>query len=450
MVIKVQSPFKRIDKVDKEKVTIDIASPNGYRYWEQISSKLLNTINFNGIRVDTKSVEGQTLAFGKCSPVAAIIGKIAEYSMNARYGFVDKNGKEVTSRNQLTDLMSKPNLVQTWAEFIATAATFIKLHGQCYVLPIVPEGFSGKNAKAMYVIPNWMVTPNYTGTTVFATSTSDIVKDYTIQGFVRPFTPDKLLVIRDTSPNVIWGEKNKMFEGMSRLYSLGDQVNNLIAIQDALYNITTKRGALGAWVPENSSDAIGQALPMDTKDKDEILSEWDGYGLNSTQRMYRVLRIGMKWVQASMSVGDLQLFQGNDAHVQQVAMAYNMPVYLLGLKDSTFTNLEAAGKACYTSAVIPLVDNICSNLTGWFLDGGIQLKAYFDHLEIFQKSKKDEADALGSLTSALDRAFTKRIIGMQEYRDMMAAFMPNGVPFDPTNMPADLYEGQPTQTIVTQ
>jgi hypothetical protein len=247
------------------------------------------------------------------------------------------------------------------------------------------------------------------------------------------------------------GEVNQMFEGQSRLFSMSDQVNNLIAIQDALYNLTTKRGALGAWVPENSKDGMGSMIPIDDKERKEVIDSFLRYGINSNHDApFSVLRFGMKWVQAAMSIADLKLFEGNEAGIAQISMSMNVPLFLLGFKDSTFTNLEAAGKSCYTSGVIPAVNNVCQNLTTFFKCEGFSLKSFWDHLEIFQKSKKDEADALNAMTTALDKPYKSQVIGTQEYRNLIAGFMPVGAQFDPEAMPTDLFSGNATQTIVTQ
>jgi len=139
-------------------------------------------------------------------------------------------------------------------------------------------------------------------------------------------------------------------------------------------------------------------------------------------------------------VSDLKLFEGNESGIQSVAMAYNMPVYLLGLKDSTFTNLETAGKSLYSNTVIPCVDNFCQSLSGYFgLDGGVSLKAFYDHLEIFQKSKKDEADALQSMSSALDIPLKSGTITKTEFRLLWSKFMPKGYPFDPNKIAGNDY-----------
>lgn len=419
--------------------------------WREIERALQTTTGTIPTRLDLTTVEGQTMAYGRCAPVAAIVSKIAEYAQNGRYCFTDSKGQETTTKNPLTPILQRPNPMQTWSEFVASAVAFIKLNGQCYILPVTPVGMSKANAQALYVIPNWMVTPTYTGNRFFQTELKGIVRSYRVSGMARELLPQELIIVRDTMPSIINQEPEKAFEGMSRLYSLGDQVNNLIAIQDALYMLTVRRGAMGAWVPENRQDGTGVLMPLEPKERDAVIAQFQEYGINSGHKSpFMVLERTMKWVQAAMNAGDLRLFEGNEAAIGQVAMNFNVPVYLLGLKDSTFTNLETAGKHCYQSAVIPCVENLVTNINDWFGMETVTLTVYFDHLEVFQKAKKDEADALASLTSALDRPFKARVIGVSEYRNMMANFMPSGTPFDPEAMPEDLYEGQPTQTIVTQ
>jgi hypothetical protein len=259
-----------------------------------------------------------------------------------------------------------------------------------------------------------------------------------------------MLVIRDSAPAVNT-EFNRMFEGQSRLFSLGDQINNLIAIQDAMYTLTTKRGALGAWVPEMSKDGMGSLMPIDPKEKQDVIDSFLQYGINSSNSApFQVLGISMKWVQAAMNTTELKLFEGNESGIVAVAMAMNVSTSIIGIKDVKYDNQSAAEKSAYTSAVIPCVNNILQNLTSFFKCEGFSLRSFWDHLEVFQKAKKDEADALNAMTSALDKPYKARVIGMKEYRTLMANFMPVGSEFNPDSIPSDLYEGQPTQTIVTQ
>lgn len=418
--------------------------------WREIEKALRLTMGTVPNKLDLTTIEGQTVAYGRCAPVASIIGRTAEYAQNGRFAFVDTKGNETTVKTPLTDLVRKPNPLQTWSELIAAAVSFIRLNGQCYILPVSPVGFPSKTF-AIYVVPNWMVTVNYSRSQFQMSDTDTPVKSYRIRGLSREVLPSEIIIVRDTMPSIVYGEPDKVFEGTSRLYSLGDQVNNLIAIQDALYTMTTRRGAMGAWVPENRTDGTGMVLPLDPTERQAVIDNFQEYGINSGHKSpFMVLERQMKWVQAAMNITDLRLFEGNESAISQIAMAFNMPVYLLGLKDSTFTNLEAAGKSLYQSAVIPCVENICLNLNQWFKMEAVTLKVFYDHLEVFQKSKKDEADALNSLTSALDKPYKSRVIGTGEYRQMMANFMPAGVPFNPDKTPSDLYEGQPTQVVVTQ
>ena len=443
MAVRLRNPFYKslpdLDVKSGSDAITTVATLNGLKYWSGLTAQIFQTIYSTVGRLNLTTVEGQTLAFMRCAPVAAMIGRLAEYSMNGRYSFVDQNDKELNKvSNPLFDITKKPNFLQTWPQFIASVMTYIKLNGQAYVLPITPVGFDVKKARSLFVVPNWMVWPEYTGKNFFQTDMEGVVSGYKVSFLEKIVPADEMIVIRDTIPNVDMNFINRLHEGQSRLYPLGDQINNLIAIQDALYNMTTKRGAMGAWVPENSKDGIGQIMPLKPKEHDDVINAFLKYGTGTkNDAPFNVLNLGMKWVQAAMNVGELKLFEGNEAGIAQLSMSLNVPLFLLGFKDSTFTNLEAAGKACYTSGVIPAVENICISLGQFFELGDIKLRAYFDHLEIFQKSKRDEADALRFMCMGLDIPFKSGVITREEYRHLMSNFMPTGTMFDPVNQEGD-------------
>jgi hypothetical protein len=449
MAILFRSPIKLLRNkdlnglVEKSLSNAGMITVNGNNFFlpENLPESLKKLLTSNLARIDCKTVQGQIDAFVRCAPVAAIIGRLAEYSMNGRWAFMDANGKEVTNpKTNLLAIMESPNLFQTWNDVISSAEAFKKLHGQSYLLPIVPAGFKGiKYATALHVLPNWMVQPIYTGKWFFQSDLKEVITGYRVAGFQNIIPADEMIVVRDTIPQIN-NLSNSLFEGQSRLYSLSDQVNNCIAIQDALYNLTINRGALGAWVNDNARDANGQQ-PFTPADQEEVYKEFGRHGITSDKvSPYKVIRQSVKWIQAAMAVGDLKLFEGNESAIVEIAMAYSFPMYLLGLKDSTFTNLNEAGKAVYSNAVIPSVENTAQTITRAFLQGtGIKLQVFFDHLEVFQKSKGDEATALKTFVEALHILFLDKNVTKEEVRTLVSEFMPVDSAFDPENINGTTY-----------
>src|SRR5574343_374665 len=274
MGLRFRSPIIKVPSGTVEKGRlIDIGSVNGYTQWAEVSRELIRSISSNTVKIDTSTAAGQAEAFGRCAPLAAIVGKLAEYSQNGRYYFADKDGNEKNPGGNLPALLEKPNLLQTWPEFISSALAFTKLHGQCYILPVTPSGFDGRkgSARSLFVIPNWVVTSKYTGNSFYQTDIRAVVTSYRVQGFKNAVPPDQMIVVRDTMPTVVNGDQNKIFEGQSRLIALSDTINYLIANQDTIYTMTTRRGAMGAWVPENGAAVSGQVVPLRKDDKDKVL-----------------------------------------------------------------------------------------------------------------------------------------------------------------------------------
>jgi hypothetical protein len=243
-------------------------------------------------------------------------------------------------------------------------------------------------------------------------------------------------------------------EAQSRLHALGDQVINFQTGYAARKTLLEKRGALGAWVNNNPKDPAG-ANPITDEERTKILQDFgDRYGIDRDKFPWMLTTSFLKWEQAGFPTRDLMLFEEIKDDGLMIYDAYGLSVFLSPWADQTsYANLEKAERKAYTGTIIPDAEGFAQLLTrGLSLQAeGLTFKVYYDHLEVLQKSKKDEADALNAMTTALDKPFTKQVITKLEYRILISNFMPQGTPFDAENPNGEEYfTGAPTQLIATQ
>lgn len=402
---------------------------------------------------ETQTVNGQMTAYQFCPVVTAVVNKKTDMLRSGHWCIEDRDGKEVKKVNGFSKIFNQPNPMQNWDRFISHAYTMQQIFGRCYILPVIPAHESGiENAKAIYVIPNWLVKPNYTNRIFQQTELSEIITSYQVTGLSMPVPVTDMIVWDDTTVSLSTDSQNRI-ESQSRLYSLGSIVRNFQISYDARNTLLEKRGALGAWVNNNPKDA-GGANPITPEERLRNLEEFgERYGIDKGKFPWIITTSFLKWEQAGFPTKDLMLFEeGKDTGVM-VYDAYGLSVFLSPWADQTsYTNLEKAEKKAYTGTIIPDAEGLSDVLsTAFRLDReGLELNVYFDHLEIFQKSKKDEAEALNSLTSALDKPYKVKVITKQEYRTMLSNFMPQGTEFDPENAEGEYYDGTPTQIVMTQ
>jgi hypothetical protein len=421
------SKMIKLDQRLKSYSTPVVVKLTDYTYWQQISGKL--GITFNAKIYETQTISGQAAAYSLCPIVTSIVTKRGDNLRNGRWCFEDDKGNEVTKgSNPLFSLLKRPNPLQDWGQFITQAYAFRDIFGVCYILPLVPVGGDKTFAKSLYIIPNWLIEPRYTGKTYLQSEIEGIISEYRITGFAKTVKPSELITWYDNCINASQSV-NGIFQ--SRLYPLGDQISNFNAAYSGRRNLIEKGGALGMWVNDNAKDAGGRN-PITPKEKEEILTEFQNtYGLEKGKSPFAFTSASIRFERANYPTKDLMLFEEIKDCAQVIAAAYNLSPFDLPWADqTTYTNKDKTDRALYQNVTIPDAESLALVLKSYFqLEEN--LKVYFDHIDCLQKSKKEEADALSSFVNGVSKLFNDTVITKEEYRILISEFLPQGAAFDP-------------------
>ena len=344
--------------------------------------------------------------------------------MNARYTIVDEHDDLVKITKGplgvLTSILKHPNPLQTWNEFAAQAKLYEQVFGEVYIFPVTSIGFKASEATTVWVIPNWIITEKVTGKLFNQTEANKIITGYTISfnGFQTDIPQDQILMIRDVSMYVTQ-RSDLLLHGMSRLFALAAPVSNIIAAYEARNVLITRKGALG--ILSNDGRDVGGTIPLRPKEKKDLQDDFQTYGMSREQFQVIITNASLKWQAMTFPTKELMLFEEIEDDTRQIADCYDFPMFLLGFKaGSTFSNVMEAKKSLYQDAIIPEAENWTTALTNFFqLPDGIRLKASYNHLEIFQRSRKDEAIVLTAICKAFDIAYKAKIITLEEWRSKM-------------------------------
>ena len=430
MKFEIRSPFKiHRDTVDKT-----VSLPSVIRLTDgTLFSTWFPEYSTSGT-YDTRDIQGQMNAYSRCSPVNSIVNKQCDALKNGRFAFVDDKGNEKRSGNSYLDrLMIRTNPLQTWKQFIGTAYAFMKIHGIAYCLPVY--GALRHEPKSIYVIPNFMVTPVYSKKIYQQTELTDIITGYKIQGISQVIDPNDLLIFQDGGVSV-----DTMFERMmipqSRMVAIKDSINSIIASTDAWLTIAQRKGLPLGIISSGGKDATS-TIPLTPEQKDEVHQELNvNYGLSGDAKKFIITAASLNFQSISVPTRDLMILEGVEAHTRMICNAYSYPFRLMeydsGSSLSNGGEVKEARKMMYQELIIPDAEFICERITEFFELKGVTLKVYFDHLEIFQKSKEETARALMSLTAGLDRPYMKQVITLEEYRTALSELLnidpdkPNG------------------------
>lgn len=385
---------------------------------------------------DTKTINGQVNAYLSCAPLASIISKENGFLNNGCWKLLDSKGNELTKTNAtpLQSILIRPNPLQGWDDFITHVYTYLKVFGRSYALPLSPEGLPGsKYAQALWIVPNWIITEQYTGKMYSQFEIGQIIEGYRIEGISELIKPEDILVFQDSQASMTQ-TPGYYLHAQSRLYSLQNPVANIIASYEARNTLIKRKGAIGILTNE-SKDGIGSRIPMSDDEINNVQADFQKYGMSRDQFPVIISSQALKWQPMTFNVGDLKLLEGNEADVLQLCDSFDWPPYLMGVgKAGTFNNVSEAHKYVYQNTIIPDAERISSVLSNYFKlkSLNISLKVTYDHLPVFQKSKKDEADAINIWAGAIDKLYKAGTITQEESRDLLSQFIAGSYVFDPT------------------
>ena len=356
-------------------------------------------LNFDYTKFGTGTIEDQRLAYQMCAPVTSIIGKLVSGHLSRKWYIQNSEGKEpgTTPANKLRKLLQQPNPFQDGKKFEANAVTFAKLFGECFIY--TPMSIPGdlSSVKVMWVIPNWLIKPVYTGKIYFQYERAGVLTGYVLKVGSEEYVlqANEIIRIQDSFINTDKAPTS-ILNGQSRLAALNDQVTLIIKSYESNTEMVVNHGALGVISPKSAGTGAMVNLPIEPATKKELQEDFKQYGITRGKWKYILANIAMDFSSISSPLKDLQLIDGIKESVRQIAECYGVPMELLGYPEgTTFTNLQQAEKAMYEREIVPFAETYTEAFENHFLlnNNGLYYNMYYDHLEIFQKSKKETAEA---------------------------------------------------------
>lgn len=441
----IQKIFSYISR--KATIVGNVALRRGSDYfWTLLQSGSTNAMQ------DPTTKAGQAYAYNYSSAVNTVINKKVRAHINGVWTIVDAEGNEAGGQApDIRRLLKRPNVIQSWSEFNAQMKLESQVYGEALILPVVPPGFDRLQTRSLWVIPGWMWKTVKTGKFFMQTDIEQVITHYEIdnqKGTKVNILPGEVIHVRDlTTP--VTTNNDELFNGQSRLFPLKWPVWNTHAAMEGRNVMITKRGAIGILTNE-SGDAIGEAMPIDPTEEQKIQDGFQDYGLARSQSQVIITSAKLKWQSMTMPTKDLMLHEETANSTIMIADAYDVPPDLMGVgkNDRTYENVKEAKKGLYQDAVIPESLPMAEGFTNWLLMGtALRFEITFDHLEVFQRAKKEEADAIKAINDGLKVAYEQKIITLEEWRMFLEQFTV-GYGFDADTPKGTTYAGeQPITTL---
>lgn len=358
-------------------------------------------------------------AYDRCPTLNAIINRKAQSLINGKTWVLDLENKiaETPYAEKIRTLLDNPNPLQTGPQFEAQGYIFLLLFGFNIVLPVRPLGFNDpEDTTSMWNIPaSWI---DWNATEEIFNRFGGVALTQIVLTFNRErviLNISDIIIIKDFNPSFY----HITFPG-SKILSLSLPINNIIGAYESRNVLINYRGALGIL---SSDPGKGQynALPINDTERKQLQSDFRRYGLKNKQLQVILTTAALKWQQMGYPTKDLMLMEEVEESSKTICASYNFPPFVLGLKDTTFNNMNEAKKSLYNEATIPDAQNIYDYWNKFFKtkENKLVIEKDFSHVPALQEDKKDQALARKAMNDACLIEFQNNVITLNRWRELL-------------------------------
>ncbi len=389
--------------------------------------------------LDLSSPYAQLCCYETNPVVNAVINIKAEAFSNLKFKVKDLKSEEIfdlmdydKDGGGLKKLLSDPNPLQSGSEWLKQFKLNYEVFGNGYNYASVPSGFNEKTYtyKDITVLNNLYaanVRPIITGNWLESTTIDEIIKHYEFDNYhgdIQEISPLKVMHINSSNLRLDY----HFTEGVSDLVALQKPISNIDAAYESRNVLITRRGAIGMLSSEKRDEAMGN-IALSKEEIDQVQKDYRRYGSMNGQDQLLISSQPLKYQKMALSVKELMLFEEIEADAIAVATAKKVPELLVKyyIKGGTFENLNASEKRLYDSTIIPESEAFISQLNKFLKtsEHNIQIIGSYDHVNVLQSNKKEEAEVKKTNIEGAEKAFRT---GAIKYNDYLACM---GMPNDP-------------------
>lgn len=377
---------------------------------------IIDMFGSRGDYINTLTPMGQARAFERCSILASIITKKVSAISDARYWVKDQEGNDVEGTDIL-DKMRNPNPYQTLPEFVCMVEFFSQIFGKAYIVKLdaIGTGFF-----ELYVVPNILVTENEKLEQQISFAPRSNIESYyiNVNGISFKVDAEHMFVVNDVTYSM-----NQMGGSVSRLAALQYPINTFVASYDAANELLVNRGMLAIISMKADNPAVTMKMAATKEEKQELEEQLNRYGILRGKMKYAITGYDVACVPVSSSISDLGISEIQFNCKKDIAYTYQVPAIMLDMADSKYANLAQAKLDFYTNDIIPAAKNIMATMNRIYGNDEYTVQAFFDHLDLFQEAKRQQAAGMVSLVSALNQSMQTGLMNLQEAREQLDKFL---------------------------
>jgi len=287
--------------------------------------------------------------------VYACIARIAEAcsSVKLEVHKLDSQGnKTVLNKHKVLDLLKRPNPTQTWVDFIIELIAWHRVAGEVFILRLPEKG----PAAELYCLDPSMIQVE-----------RDANGSAVPTAYVYGTGPNK----RTFPVNIVTGESQVLH---IKTFNPSDPFRGLPPMKPAARAIDThNHGA--QW---NSNLLLNGARPSGivefekSSPNEETLSQLREFFKKAWQGVVNagnvpLLTGGAKFTPLSHTPKDMDFEKSMGEAAKNVALVFGVPLPLVTMEASTFSNMDAAYERLWIDTVMPLLGSILGALTNFLM-----------------------------------------------------------------------------------
>lgn len=381
---------------------------------------IFNMLGIGADGINTTTALGQAKAYASCSILMSVVLKKVNAVKNMRLMSVDADGNDVENKDAIKTL-SQPNSYQRIEDFAAICSLMVNIFGRAYIMKVHAVGF--ENSFELFVVPNLCVTENERTLQSVSFEPQANIQDYTVTigNLQMTVAREDMFVVDDSTSDLsIFGGY-----GISRMVALKEQINTFISAYDATHELMVNRGMLAIIsLTSGSGDFLKDVtLPQTASEKVNVQEALSRYGILHNKMKYAITHLNAAVHPVSSTITDLGLTDVQKACKKDIADLYQVPSVLLDVEGSTYANAKEAKMILYNDAVIPESNNIFHVLNRIYGFQDFRVMPYYDHLELFQEAKRQQAAGMTSLVSALTNAVTSGLLSTEEAKSELQKYL---------------------------
>lgn len=327
-------------------------------------------------------------------PIDFIAERVAgvEYKIRNKKTLLEVENLPIALKN----LIERPNYLHSFSEIVYQIVFTELACGGSYTVSKVPETFKGKSydrISNIFVLNPDLTEPNLMRTIpnpLSATELSELVEYYKTY-----FLVDLKTTTEETYYNSI-GKVDDVLRPVSPLMSVEKNINNLLAVYSARFNVYEKNGMAGVVYRDDNGQSNNLLEATNPVTRKEILEDLRSKeGITGNKQFTGISQYKLGFLDTLGKIKDLEPFAETEADALAIGTIYGIDKEMLAYaKGTTFTNKRDAEKNIWNSKIIPYSKDVAKTLTEvFYLPKEWEFYPDFSSVAILQADRKTEVEA---------------------------------------------------------